>query len=382
MITTCEFLFEELAKHLETYLIETKASWLRLHFSKVFQKSFQNNKFQELQNWCNDIIVKIPEKFFESEDFTSIQENVLISIIKQDDLQMEEIKIWKRVIEWGIAQNTGIPPDPKNWSNENCLTMKTTLQNCLPFIRYFQISSENVNDHLQPYRRILEDNLWDDIMKRLLFPNKPISAVILPPRVVLTQKLPPRTTEPFSTIINEAQAAEITSWIDKKVDIYTATDNPYEFKLLCRGTRDGFTSTSFWNLCDKQTNVVVVVKIKDTDEILGGYNPIGWDKTIDYKYYNCDKSFIFSLRNGTIQNSILSHAKNPKYAIYCEHKCGPIFGGGSIGDCDLVIFDRSNQCWNVRNAYEKRLRNVAYDSYGVSYFSVDEYEVFRISKKP
>ncbi|RIB28433.1 hypothetical protein C2G38_2059392, partial [Gigaspora rosea] len=91
--------------------------------------------------------------------------------------------------------------------------MKITLQNCLPFIRYFQISSENVIDHLQPYRRILEDNLWDDIMKRLLFPNKPISAVILPPRVALTQTLPPRTTEPFSTIINEAQAAEIISWI-------------------------------------------------------------------------------------------------------------------------------------------------------------------------
>ncbi|RIB21824.1 hypothetical protein C2G38_2243678 [Gigaspora rosea] len=75
MVITCEFLFEELTKRLETYLIEAKASWLRLHFSEVFQKSFQNNKFQELQNWCNDIIVKHPEKFFESEDFTSIQEN-------------------------------------------------------------------------------------------------------------------------------------------------------------------------------------------------------------------------------------------------------------------------------------------------------------------
>ncbi|RIB28425.1 hypothetical protein C2G38_1492243 [Gigaspora rosea] len=102
MVMTCEFLFEELAKQLETYLIETKASWLRLHFSKVFQKSFQNIKFQELQNWCNDIIVKHPEKFFGSEDFISIQVNALISVIKRDDLQMEEIKIWKRVIEWEL----------------------------------------------------------------------------------------------------------------------------------------------------------------------------------------------------------------------------------------------------------------------------------------
>ncbi|RIB28435.1 hypothetical protein C2G38_2059406, partial [Gigaspora rosea] len=103
--------------------------------------------------------------------------------------------------------------------------------------------------------------------------KKPISSVVLPPRVVLTQTLPPRSTEHFQR--NEAQAAEIISWIDKKADTYTATNNPYEFKLLLRGTRDGFTSTTFWNLCDKQTNVVVV-KVKDTDEILGGYNPSGW----------------------------------------------------------------------------------------------------------
>ncbi|RIB09216.1 hypothetical protein C2G38_2146673 [Gigaspora rosea] len=380
MVITCELFFEELAKRLETYLIETKASWLRLHFSEVFQKSFQNNKLQVLQNWCNDIIVKYPEKFFKSEDFTSIQENVLISVIKRDDLQLEEVKIWKYVIEWGIAQNSGIPSDPKNWSNDNFLIMKTTLQNCLPFIRYFQISSENVINNLQPYRRILDDNLWDDIMKRLLLPNNPISSLILPPRVVLTQTLPPRTTEPFSTIINEAHAAEITSWIDEKADEYTTTNNPYEFKLLLRGTRDGFTPASFWNLCDKQTNLVVVAKIKGTDEILGGYNPVGWDKPIisEYVYKHCNESFIFSLKNGTIQNSILSRVKKPEYAIYCKAICGPVFGGGS--NCsDLVIHSSSKQYWNSKNAYEKRLRNAS--DYGISYFSVDEYEIFQLSKK-
>ncbi|RIB21815.1 hypothetical protein C2G38_1058152 [Gigaspora rosea] len=152
---------------------------------------------------------------------------------------MEEAKIWKIIIEWGVAQNPGMSPDPKNWSNDNFLTVKTTLQNCLPHIRYFQIPGVDVIDHLQPYRRILDDNLWDDIMKRLISPSKPISSVILPSRVVLTQNLPP------STIINEAHAAEITSWIDKKADAYSATNYPYEFKLLLRGTRDGLLLLHF-----------------------------------------------------------------------------------------------------------------------------------------
>ncbi|RIB23949.1 hypothetical protein C2G38_2032280 [Gigaspora rosea] len=313
-------------------------------FYEVFQKSIQNSKFQELQNWCNNIIVKHPEKIFESKDFTSIKENSLISLIKRDDLQMDEIKIWNHVIEWGIAQNSEMPSDPKNWSNENFLTLKTTLQNCLPYIRYFQIPG--------------------------------VLSIILPPRVILKHTLPPRTTDPFSTIINEVHAAEITSWIDKKAEPYSAVNNPYVFKLLLRGTRDGFTPAPFWNLCDRQRNIVVIAKIKDTDEILGGYNPIGWDKSINCGHMDCDESFIFSLKNGTIQNSILSRVKNSKYAIYCKSNCGPAFGGGG-GGCDLVFFN-PDQCRNRQFSYEKRIRNVTYDDYGHSYFSVDEYEIFQL----
>ncbi|RIB09458.1 hypothetical protein C2G38_2208893 [Gigaspora rosea] len=46
--------------------------------------------------------------------------------------------------------------------------------------------------------------------------------------------------------------------------------------------------------------------IKGTDEILSGYNPIGWVKPttggVEYKY--CNDSFIFLLKNRTVQNSI------------------------------------------------------------------------------
>ncbi|RIB28332.1 hypothetical protein C2G38_1524431 [Gigaspora rosea] len=244
---------------------------------------------------------------FDSENFTSIQESTLISLIKRDDLQIEEVKIWKHVIEWGITRNPGLPSDPKNWTSENFLAMKTTLQNCLPLIRYFQIPGDDVIDNLQLYQQILDKNLWDYIIKRLVSPNRPILSVTLPPRKVLIQTLPPRGTEPFSKVISEAHAAEIASWVDKKDNMYSVANNPYEFKLLLRGTRDGFASWAFWNLCDKQTNVVVVIKVKDTDEILGRYNPVGWDKPKLFLlncYKDCKESFIFSLKNGAIQNTI------------------------------------------------------------------------------
>ncbi|RIB28888.1 hypothetical protein C2G38_2137134 [Gigaspora rosea] len=374
MLIACEFLFDELAKYLETHLIETKAHWLRLNFTRIYQKIFQNNELQKLQKWCNDIVAKYPDKIFETENFSSLQENALISLISRDDLQMEEIKIWNLVIEWGISKNPGLASNPNSWSNENFLSLKTTLQNILPHIRYFQMSNDDINNNVQPYQQILEKDLWDDITKKLMSADRQLSSKILPPRVILAPLLPIRNTEP---VINGAHAAEIASWIDKKADTYSVTDNPYEFKLLLRGTRDGFTKDSFWRLCDKQTHLVVVIKVKGTDEILGGYNPIGWDKpTEDIIYKNCNESFIFSLKNGAIQNSILSRVKKPESAIGCNKNYGPMFG---IGDLSMK---NDISCWHSRYAYVKRIRSESTFKSRYSDFSVEEYEIFQISKRP
>ncbi|RIB17215.1 hypothetical protein C2G38_1450578 [Gigaspora rosea] len=377
MLVAYELILEELAKHLETLLIESNAHWLRLHFARIYRESFKNNKLLKLQEWCNDIVVRYPIKVFESEDFISLQENALISLIERDDLQMEEVKIWNYVIKWGIAQNPGLSSDPEEWSNENILTLKTTLKNCLPLIRYFQISGDNLYEYIQPYQQILEKNLWKDLVKKHMAPNKPISSVILPPRMILKTELPHRSTEPFSKVINEAHAAEISSWIDRNTDLYSILNIPYEFKLLLRGSRDGFTSESFWNLCDKQENLVIVIKVKDTDEILGGYNPIGWDKSKN-GYESSKDCFTFSLKNGNVQNSILSRVKGTNNAIANKFYCGPIF----LNCLYMYNSDRNYRCHCYKYVtYEKLIRDRSTYIDQISYFSVEEYEIFQIHKK-
>jgi len=44
---------------------------------------------------------------------------------------------------------------------------------------------------------------------------------------------------------------------------------PYEFKLLLRG----FTPKKFHELCDNIPHTITFIKIKETEEIIGGYNP-------------------------------------------------------------------------------------------------------------
>ncbi|CAG8701566.1 4963_t:CDS:1, partial [Gigaspora rosea] len=75
-------------------------------------------------------------------------------------------------------------------------------------------------------------------------------------------KLPLRKASiitPSSSIITLEHAVEILSWINRRSTIYN-TEIPYEFKLLLRGGRDGFSPETFHRLCDNIPGTIVVFK--------------------------------------------------------------------------------------------------------------------------
>ncbi|RHZ81863.1 hypothetical protein Glove_117g78 [Diversispora epigaea] len=367
MSATNEFEFEELSNELETYLINTKASWLKKHFSLVYGTVLGEKNFEKLENFCNDIVIKYPNLIFDADDFTSLPESILISILKKDNLQMKEAEIWNHVIKWGISQNPTLPTNLGEWSEQNIITLKTTLQQCLPYIRYFHLSANEVRDSIKPYKRILDKQLWKDIKYHLSFPKRQVKSNILPARY-------------FSTIISEDHAAEISTWIDCNTTSYTLTNNPYRFELIFRGSRDGFAPQKFWNICHGHARTVVVVKVKETNEIIGGYNPFAWDNSnTKDQWMKTNDSFIFSLKNG---NSIFSNVKDPKKAIHYirkkfQNEYGPDFG------CDFSMrsfrsnnFTLDNDCYCKQDGYEKPIRKLS-----PKYFSIVDYEVFKIIRK-
>ncbi|RHZ77483.1 hypothetical protein Glove_177g130 [Diversispora epigaea] len=389
MLVADEFEFEELSNKLETLLIETKGSWLRTHFSLIYHFIFSRTNFKKLENFCNDIVVKYPNLIFDTDDFTSLEESALVSLLKRNDLQMEEVKIWDYVIKWGIARTSALPTNLDDWTKENFLTLKTTLQQCLPHIRYFHLSSIEVVDKIKPFKKIMDKQLWDDINQHLLIPDRPVISTILPSRTILNRELPPRIEEPrksLSDIISEEHAAEISTWIDRRETAYNLANIPYEFELILRGTRDGFAPQTFWDICHGHVGTVVLVKVKGTDEIIGGYNPLPWDnRNTKGKRMKTKDSFIFSLKDGNMENSILSRIQRTKYAIAnvskeYQKEFGPYFG-------DFYMHSRKSNfgldagcgcfCRNKSIYYEKPIRASTFPEY----FSIIDYEVFKIVKK-
>ncbi|RHZ73604.1 hypothetical protein Glove_230g206 [Diversispora epigaea] len=97
-----------------------------------------------------------------------------------------------------------------------------------------------------------------------------------------------------------------------------------------------------------------------------------------------NKSFIFSFKNGNIQNSILSRVKkkNNNRSFWYPHQkddYGPIFGCDEFAmrlDVSDFTQDGLNWCKNSNyNCYEKSIRTTD------DGFSIIDYEVFKVVKK-
>ncbi|RGB37544.1 hypothetical protein C1646_43964 [Rhizophagus diaphanus] len=343
------------------------------NFNLIYQTSFENNSFLDLQKFCTELISKQPEKIFNSSDFTSIPEKALISLIQHDKVKMSEVQLWEHILKWGIAKNPGLSTDPSSYSNDDFNVLKNTLQQFIPLIKFTEFTSREFLNRVYPYKKVIPEDLQDNLFKYFLdhdyVPKKKSEPQII-------KEL--NTMGIDSNIITIQHAELISKWIDK-LKITDELKNSYKFKLILRGSRDGFTAQKFHEICDNKSCTVAIIKVKESNEILGGYNPIEWKNDNNYGSYGTTKdSFIFSFANkDNIENCLISRVESEKHAIAYRSYCGP-----SFGSIDLVIygnygrnkasFNKHTNSYCKKSSYENQIRETA------DTFSIEEYEVFQI----
>ncbi|EXX51750.1 uncharacterized protein OCT59_027207 [Rhizophagus irregularis] len=172
LVAGSELGLQELITYLQSFLIKTEASWMEQNFNLIYQTSFENDSFLELQQFCTNLITKKPNKIFKSPSFSSTPEKLLVSLIQSDNLQMNEIQVWEHVLKWGLAQSPELPSDPTNFSKEDFKTLKNNMRQCIPLIRFHNLSSEEFSNKVLPYRKILpKDLLYEDLLKYFMNPN-------------------------------------------------------------------------------------------------------------------------------------------------------------------------------------------------------------------
>ncbi|CAB4440706.1 unnamed protein product [Rhizophagus irregularis] len=210
LIAANELSLQELISYLQSFLIENKANWMEQNFNLIYQTSFENDSFSELQKYCTNLMTKEPVKIFNSINFSSIPEKLLITIIQSDNLQMDDFK-----------------------------ALKGTLQQSISFIKFYNLTSKEFMDKVLPYKKILPKELYKDLLKSFLS--------LLDPNSKLSNNLSSHLTNLKvidSKIITFQHTELISKWIDK-LEITDELTSRYEFKLLFRRSRDGFARHEF-----------------------------------------------------------------------------------------------------------------------------------------
>ncbi|UZO02678.1 uncharacterized protein OCT59_021157 [Rhizophagus irregularis] len=409
LVIANELNLQELIPYIESFLIKNRTNWLEQNFELIYQTSFENDSFLELQKYCTDLIYKEPEKRFNSPNFSTIPERLLITLIQNDNLQMKEIQVWEYVIKWGLAQNPGLPSDPTNFSKDDFNTLKNTLQQCIPFIRFHNLNSIEFSKKVLPYKKILSKESYKELLNHFLENDikESLPRISVPKqkstldiaRVTNSDKESQKyvslasgtstrrlmghdnnkqnvSTNKIknidSKIITPQHAGIISKWIDR-LEITDKPTTSYEFKLLYRDSRDGSSGAfnrfkKFHEICVDQPHTVTLVKAEGNNEILGGYNPIEWK--FDGNYGVTKDSFIFSFNNGDIEDYILSRVKNEKKAIskIDRYSIGPSFGDGDLSLYQVYTYLGIN-C--KLRTYEKLISKADYSGFL-------EIEIFKI----
>ncbi|RHZ84128.1 hypothetical protein Glove_85g115 [Diversispora epigaea] len=362
-----ELILEELFKHVQNYLIEKESAWLNQNLVKVLRIVSRLASCKQLQDYCYESICTDPYPFFISEDFSILDKDIFLGLIGRDDLGIEEIDLWNHLIKWGISQTPTIKQkDVKKFTDANFGNLKKTLDPFISHIRFYEISSKDFFNKVRPYKKILSLALYDDVMSFLMAETEPQH-----------ERLPARSS-PYqyvdlseSKIIRKLHVTILSNWIHyKDASSKISKEYRYKFQLLYRGSRDGYNFKTFYSKVNGHGQAIAVIKIQNSEKIIGGFNASGWNYNYNSLYNNNKHSdnnqnhFIFSFEEN-YKKKIGKFVSGD--GLFYGRNCMLEFGNGDLK------FDGSNGSCN-QSSYDKSILDV-------NSFVAEEMEVFKIIKK-
>ncbi|CAG8749215.1 3261_t:CDS:1, partial [Acaulospora morrowiae] len=187
-----------------------------------------------------------------------------------------------------------------------------------------------------------------------------------------------------SKIITKKHEAVISNWIER--DDAQVEENQFLFSLIYRGTRDGFDVDSFHEKVNGEGRAIAVIKIENSNTIVGGFNATGWDYNA-YEEPASDRFGTTYTRNQYNSNSRnYPHWINSKdhfvfsFKTTKDRKIGRSSGSKGVyvnnrdilnfGDGDLLINGKHGKC--SKRSYDNGILDI-------NSFIVEELEVFSVN---
>jgi hypothetical protein len=355
LVASNELELAYLVNYAQDYIIDNEEDWTENNVIGMYIESVRCN-FTKLSNFYGELIAFQPLLLFNSPYFNSLDINIFLKFLERNDINIDEIEIWDNIIKWGIAQRPRLNFGPSNYSNHDFRELQRRCYDLITKVKFFGITSDEYHAYVCPYRKILPPFIVDQLEEFYL-----VNGARLPIKSLHIRN--PKSYRVNSRIISMEHFRTITDWVARKNNINISLLPIYSFKLLHRGLDDGMNVDEFHENCDEKGPTLVVIKIKNSRDIIGGYNPFSWSSSGCWKVTN--KSFIFSFKNGSFRNNILSRVRDQHTAIHDNFNRNVGFGYR-----DLLWF--KGEC--ICSSYNRKILETRN-------FILEDYEVFQVVRK-
>ncbi|CAG8596295.1 7613_t:CDS:2 [Funneliformis mosseae] len=310
LISTDELELDELTDFIQEYLLNN--SWrLMSHFVLFHKFAMQNDeRFPKIRKCVIELIKENPSTIFDSNDFTTIDQDTLIAFFKCHNFSSIKPGIlWRNLVEWGVAHTPSVPIQYIEWNDEDFEALGDTLEPFITLIKFTEMDSEEFLSEVRPWKKCLDyidPDFYTQVLEFRQLPAVNVTSKLF--KLLLEVRNRRHIKEIDSNLITPSDATLLANWI-------------YEV-----------SSSNGTNFPSQQDNPLV----ENTGEILGGYNPVNWHSNILGNYSPSNSSFIFSLGDKVFNyEPRLSKISNASKAVYQSESYGPCFGGGYS---DLRLF--------------------------------------------
>jgi len=353
-----------LQKHVETEKekVEVAFSMITEEFTTICKKKKQelldklDEQFENLRANFKYYQDKLDKYFGKSED-TSYPTKETIYQRLNACKSYDDVDSYVKTLKDDMLEISMYGKDPETRSKELRIALKefssAVLKNCKEFPQTCFSTNEKANEIKEKLQTTIKP-LFDNILEV----SNPIDLLSLS-----------ETGRIGSTIVTKIEDVKLLrSWIGTGI---------VKFKLLYRGSKDGFTGEIFHKKCDDYQPTITIIK-SDKNKVFGGYSDMTWNSTNNYK--TTSNSWIYSL---DAKEKYKQKPNQAHYGVYCYSSYGPTFGGGH----DIYIANNcntGNPCYS-NYGYSFETKNVTYSTTqaqshlaGSYNFRVEEIEVFHI----
>src|SRR6185503_9427850 len=89
------------------YLIDKQQEWIQQNIITVHKRAASMASLNKLLDYCDQIMVSHPDIIFKSNDMATLPKETLITLLKNDELDINEDDLWMSIIQWATKQVPG-----------------------------------------------------------------------------------------------------------------------------------------------------------------------------------------------------------------------------------------------------------------------------------